>query len=83
MRVQLTNRSNPCYNKTTKQECPDRYLGCHSNCSKWADYVAKRDEVYQERYSHALASADVRLIDKHYGKPSAAYELKANIKRRK
>ena len=41
---------NPCYNKLTKTDCPDRKSGCGATCKKWADYVRERDEEYIKRY---------------------------------
>lgn len=40
---------NPCYNTTTKTDCPDRSLGCAARCPKWAEYVKQRDAMYQQR----------------------------------
>ena len=41
---------NPCYNKETKTDCPDRYSGCGADCPKWAAYVVKRDAEYIKRH---------------------------------
>lgn len=40
---------NPCYNKETKTDCPERYPGCGADCPKWAAYVVKRDAEYIQR----------------------------------
>ena len=40
---------NPCYDKTTKTDCPERYPGCGADCPKWAAYVVKRDAEYIQR----------------------------------
>ena len=40
---------NPCYNKATKTDCPDRHSGCGATCEKWAAYVVKRDAEYIQR----------------------------------
>lgn len=41
---------NPCYDKTTKTDCPERYPGCGATCEKWAAYVVERDAEYIKRH---------------------------------
>ena len=41
---------NPCYDKKTKTDCPDRKPGCGANCEKWAEYVKLRDAEYERRH---------------------------------
>ena len=48
---------NPCYDKTTSTDCPDRKPGCGASCEKWAEYVKARDAEYERRY---LAKANER-----------------------
>ena len=38
----------PCYDTITKTDCPDRKLGCHDTCEKWAKYEKKRNARYRE-----------------------------------
>lgn len=40
---------NPCYDKPTKTDCPERKPGCGANCPKWAKYVEERNQLYKER----------------------------------
>lgn len=47
---------NPCYNKETKTDCPDRHSGCGATCEKWAEYVVKRDAEYVQRQTDAMLS---------------------------
>lgn len=44
---------NPCYNKETKTDCPDRHPGCGATCEKWAEYVKLRDAEYETRHREA------------------------------
>lgn len=44
--------TNPC-----KPECPDRKVGCHGNCQRYAEWKAKRAEL----------SAAVRKDRERYG----------------
>ena len=45
----MAKMDNPCYNKETKTDCPERYPGCGATCEKWAKYVVKRDAEYIQR----------------------------------
>lgn len=45
---------NPCYEKATGTDCPDRKSGCGATCEKWAAYVKLRDAEYirkQKQYN--------------------------------
>lgn len=42
--------NNPCYDKVTGTDCPQRRSGCAVECPKWAQYVAERNAGY-ERYN--------------------------------
>ena len=46
---------NPCYNRQTKTDCPDRKCGCQVTCPKWAKYVEERDKEYEQRTIHRVA----------------------------
>lgn len=39
----------PCYDTAKKMDCPERTSDCHISCSKWAEYVKKRDYEYDRR----------------------------------
>ena len=41
---------NPCYDKTTKTDCPKRHPGCGADCPDWAAYVVERDAEYIRRH---------------------------------
>ena len=40
---------NPCRNRKTNEDCPDRHVGCHSNCEKWKEYEVLRNAEYKRR----------------------------------
>lgn len=41
--------TNPCYNKETKTDCPDRKAGCGGSCTKWLEYEKNRNEGYKAK----------------------------------
>ena len=45
----MKNMKSPCYNESTKTDCPKRVAGCHVNCPEWAIYIDKRNEEYERR----------------------------------
>lgn len=47
--------TNPCYDKRTNTDCPDRKAGCASSCPKWQEYEKIRNEGYKEK-AKAFAS---------------------------
>lgn len=50
--------TNPCYNKHTKADCPDRKPGCAGKCEKWAEYVKLREVKYAERRKAYFSKPD-------------------------
>ena len=62
---------NPCYNKSTKTDCPDRTEGCAITCPKWTKYVEERDKYYvdrtraKNRHREVLTDGHVRRIRKN------------------
>ena len=40
---------NPCRNHKTKEDCPDRHVGCHTTCDKWRRYEEIRNTEYMYR----------------------------------
>ena len=52
----------PCYN------CPDREMGCHGRCERYAAYRAKMDEVGRrrdlERSAKEAVDDGVRRVEK-------------------
>lgn len=40
---------NPCYNRRTKESCPNRHGGCSVTCEKWQEYLSRRNQRYQEK----------------------------------
>ena len=48
--------TNPCYDKPTRTDCPNRKAGCGASCPKWAAYVVERDRKYVERYRKRQSS---------------------------
>lgn len=45
----------PCYDRETKEDCPDRQVGCAKTCERWAKYIEKREKVYLERKTSVIA----------------------------
>lgn len=41
---------NPCYDKATRTDCPDRHSGCGASCPKWAVYEKVRNKAYEKAY---------------------------------
>lgn len=39
----------PCFDSVTKTDCPRRCVGCAETCPDWAEYIKKRDDVYEKR----------------------------------
>lgn len=39
----------PCYNPTTKTDCPNRYVGCHSQCKTYMAYEQAKVLEYNRR----------------------------------
>lgn len=62
---------NPCYNRATKTDCPNRHCGCASDCSKWAEYVLERNKEYQRR--RRIADARDAVIDSRSVKTARWY----------
>ena len=57
----------PCYNPELKEHCPDRTLGCAKTCPKWAEYVKKRNAIYDERkYKSAAYELTTERRKRHY-----------------
>lgn len=44
----------PCFDRLTKQDCPERCENCHNDCPRWAEYVKERDKEYQRRKAASL-----------------------------
>lgn len=60
----LKTPPNPCYDVKTRTLCPNRHVGCHDACEKWAEYVKARNEVYAKRKA-AFDASDAAFIRKH------------------
>lgn len=56
MNPRIFNHPNAC------KDCPDRYVGCHSKCQKWNNYVTERDELYEKKLNARLEKEDVNKI---------------------
>lgn len=48
----------PCYN------CPDRFVGCHSTCSKYIEYDKNRKEVLANKKKDIDQRADFQRLEK-------------------
>ena len=44
----------PCFDRLTKQDCPERCENCHNDCPQWAEYVKERDKEYQRRKAASM-----------------------------
>lgn len=66
-------KGQPC-----KRDCPDRTWDCKISCPKWAEYEAKKQEIYEKRleilrgcdYTSQMAMQIVRrkVIDSKQGR---------------
>lgn len=56
---------NPCFDPSTKTDCPNRRGGCSVTCEKWAEYVKKREETYKDRYHQAMMT---EIANEHWAK---------------
>ena len=43
---------NPCYDKQTKKDCPNRTSDCALTCPKWQNYLELRNGKYEEQYKN-------------------------------
>ena len=50
----MANAKCPCFDPSTKTDCPDRRARCAVECPKWADYVRDRNGMYDK--IHAVKS---------------------------
>jgi hypothetical protein len=54
---------NPCYDATTKTDCPRRKAACAVTCPEWAAYLKERDKVYTARKEdNAIAETIINNI---------------------
>ena len=61
--------SNPCFNKKTGTDCPNRTLGCHTTCEKWITYEKNRDEDYKKKEKQRQKNvADFEYLTRKYKK---------------
>lgn len=42
-------KNSPC--KENGIDCPDRYVGCHSDCNKYKEWKADMDKANENRYA--------------------------------
>lgn len=49
----------PCYNTTTKEDCPKRAAGCAATCTAWKAYEAARNEAYKEKFKATQTPTDL------------------------
>lgn len=47
---------NPCFDSSTKTDCPDRHGGCSVTCERWAKYVEERNRRYEQRQKEVSAA---------------------------
>lgn len=40
---------NPCFDKKTRTDCPDRCAGCGATCEKWKEYEQNRNQMYARK----------------------------------
>lgn len=59
----------PCYDASTKTDCPRRCGGCQVNCPDWDAYLKARDEEYKRRkIENAAKSAACSTREAHFRK---------------
>ena len=63
----------PCFDVTTRTDCPRRKAGCAIDCPDWAKYTKERDEVYRQR---ALENEAMQVMY------TSRYKSSDNFKRR-
>ena len=60
----VTGIEQPCV-----KDCPGRKAGCAVGCEKWADYLEKRQKIYDERLRQNYASCETahkkNAVSKH------------------
>lgn len=49
--------NSPCYDPTTKTDCPRRCAGCAETCPEWEKYVEERDALYEKFRSEREANS--------------------------
>lgn len=42
------NKGNPCWDTKTKTDCPNRKLGCRTDCAAWIEYNEEAEKVRNE-----------------------------------
>lgn len=46
------------------KDCPDRKIGCHSECDKYADYTVLRDQALAEKHKRRVANSPLMAPEK-------------------
>lgn len=74
----------PCYDPTTKTDCPRRSMGCSVGCPDWANYIYERDREYARRAKETRANRDTiephKSREKHYQKKVIRDRMRGNRK---
>lgn len=53
---------NPCHDRKTGADCEKRHVGCSADCPKWAEYVEKREAIYEARKKQGQSEYDSKAV---------------------
>ena len=54
----------PCFDTSTRTDCPRRHAGCAATCPDWAKYEKKRKERYEKRADESKQFTDYAEVRK-------------------
>lgn len=52
----------PCYDETTRTDCPRRYVGCRAECTKWHDWLAIHESEREVTRRNKRNESDVQAF---------------------
>lgn len=50
----------PCFNTSSRTDCPRRHVGCAATCPEWAKYVESRSVDYEDRKRKCISQDFIR-----------------------
>lgn len=53
---QQKNKYPPCYDRTTREHCQERFVGCHATCKEYLEYRANQDKRLEEQHKKSQQS---------------------------
>lgn len=69
----------PCFDVSTRTDCPRRHEGCAVGCPDWEKYVVERDAEYKKRRDEMGLRV---IINDSYARRKARYLKKQMYKQR-